>query len=75
MIDNVHGDNDKTPSPSGSQHVMLHTIYSARALLRNFGKMKLKKKWKENISRSLLNELTTHALNTTGVHGTLSGTW
>ena len=44
MIDNVHGDNDKTPSPSGSQHVMLHTIYSARALLRNFGKMKLKKK-------------------------------
>ena len=38
-IDNVHGGNDKTPPPSGSQHVMLHTIYSTRALPRNFGKI------------------------------------
>ena len=39
MIDNVRGDNDKTPPPSGSQHLKLHTIYSTRPLPRNFGKM------------------------------------
>ena len=39
MIGNVHGDNDKTPSPSGSQHIMLHVIYSLRTLPRTFGKI------------------------------------
>ena len=47
MIDNVHSDNDNIPQPSGSQHVMLHTIYSTRALPKNFGKMKFLKNWKE----------------------------
>ena len=32
-----------TPSPSGRQHVMLHFIYSTRALPRKFGKMIFKK--------------------------------
>ena len=39
MIDNVHRDNNKTPLPSGSQHVMLHTIYSTSALPTTFGKI------------------------------------
>ena len=64
MIGNVHGDNGKTPSPSGSQHIMLHVMYSFRALPRTFGKMTFLKNWKKNISRSLLNELATHAPNT-----------
>ena len=73
MIDNVHGDNDKTPPPSGSYYVMLHTIYSTRALHRNLGKMKFKAKIKKNISKSSLNKLATHAPNTTWVHRTLQG--
>ena len=48
MIGNVHGDNDKTPSPSGSQHIMLHVIYSLRALPRTFEKMTFLKHWKKN---------------------------
>ena len=39
MMDNVHGDKDKTPSPSGRQNIMLHAIYSTRALPRNFEKI------------------------------------
>ena len=70
MIGNVHADNDKTPSPSDSQHIMLHVIYSLRALPRAFGKMT---KIGKNISRSLLNELETHAPNTAGIDGTLRG--
>ena len=75
MIDNVHGDNDKTPSLSGSQHVMLHTRYSTRGLPRNFGKMTFLKKWKKNISKSSHDEMATHALNTARVHGKLCETW
>ena len=74
MIGNVHGDNDKTPSPSGSQHIMLHVIYSLRALPRTFGKITFLKNWKKT-SRSLLNELATHAPNTAGINGTLCGAW
>ena len=74
MIGNVHGDNDKTPSPSGSQHIMLHVIYSLRVLPRTFGKMTFLKNWKI-ISRSSLNEMAAHAPNTAGINGTLSGTW
>ena len=66
MIGNVHG-ND-TP-PSGSQHIMLHVMYSTRALPRAFGKMTFLKNWKKNISRSSLNELATHAPNAVGVNG------
>ena len=50
MIGNVHGDNDKTPSPSGSQHIMLHVIYSLRALPRTFGKMTFLKNWKKTLA-------------------------
>ena len=39
MIDNVHGDKDKTVPPAGSQNIMLHAIYSTRALPRNFEKI------------------------------------
>ena len=39
MIDNVHGDKDKTPTPSGSQNIMWVAIYSTRALLRNSEKI------------------------------------
>ena len=39
MMDNVHGDKDKTPSPSGRQNIMLHAIYSTRALPRNIEKI------------------------------------
>ena len=74
MIGNVHCDNGKIPPPTGSQHIMLHAIYSTRALPRNFGKMTFLEKLEKNISRSLFNELATHAPNTTGVHGTLSET-
>ena len=38
-MDNVCGDKDKTLPPFLSQHVMLHTKDSTRALPRNFGKM------------------------------------
>ena len=48
MIGNVHGDNDKTPSSSGCQYIMLHVIYSLRALPRTFGKMAFLKHWKKN---------------------------
>ena len=48
MIDNVRDDNDKTPTLSGSQHVMLHAIYSTRSLSRNFGEMTFKKTWNKN---------------------------
>ena len=76
MIGNVHGDNDKTPSLSGSQHIMLHVIYNLRAkLTQNFWEDGIFKKSEENISRSLLNELATHAPNTAGVNGTLCGAW
>ena len=74
MIDNVHGGNGKTLSPSGSQHIMLHVKYSTRALPRTFGKMTFFKNWKK-ISRSSLNELVTHAPNTAGVNRTLCDTW
>ena len=74
MIGNVLDDNDKTPSPSGSQHIMLHVIYSLRALPRTFGKMTFLKHWKK-ISRSSLNEMAIHAPNTVGINGTLCGTW
>ena len=46
MVGNVHGDNDKTPSPSGNQHILLHVVYSTRGLPRTFGKMKFLKHWK-----------------------------
>ena len=46
MIVNDHGDNDKTPSSSGSQHIMLHVIYSTRGLPRTFWKMTFFKTWK-----------------------------
>ena len=45
MIGNVHGDNGKTPSPSGSQHIMLHVKYSTRALPITFAKMSFFKNW------------------------------
>ena len=73
MIRNVHGNNDKTPSPSDSQHIMLHVIYSLRALPRTFGKMTFLNIGKK-ISRSSLNEMATHAPNTAGINGTLCGT-
>ena len=60
MIDNSHSDNDKTPSLSDSQHIMLRTIYSNRELPRNF-EDDIFKKLEKNISKSLLNELETHA--------------
>ena len=60
MIDSSHSDNDKTPSLSDSQHVMLRTIYSTRALPRNF-EDDIFKKLEKKISKSLLNELATHA--------------
>ena len=75
MIGNVHGVNGKTPSPSGSQHIMLHVEYSTRELSRTLWKMTFFKNWKKNISRSSLNELATHAPNTAGANGTLCGTW
>ena len=75
MIRNVHGDNGKTASPSGSQHIVLHVKYSTRALPRTFGKMTFFKNWKKNISRSSLNEVATHASNTAAVNGTLCGAW
>ena len=74
MINNVDGGTDKTLPPSGNQHIMLHAIYSTRALPRNFGKMTFLRNWKKNISRSSLN-LVTHSPNTAGVHGTLCGVW
>ena len=46
MIDNVHGYNGKTPPPSGSQHIMLHTIFRTRALPRSFGKKTFLRNWK-----------------------------
>ena len=74
MIGNVHGDNDKTPSPSGSQHIMLHVIYGLRALPRTFGKITFLKNWKK-ISRLLFNEMAAYALNKAGINGTLCGAW
>ena len=47
MINNAYDDNDKTPSPSGSQHFMLHAIYNTRTFPRNFGKMAFLKSWKK----------------------------
>ena len=47
MIGNVHGDNGKTPSPSDSQHIILHAKYSTGALRRTFGKMIFFKNWKK----------------------------
>ena len=73
MIDNVHGDNDKTPPPSASQHVMLHTTYSTRALPRNFGKMIFFKKFEKKVSRSWLNKQATHTPNSWGPWGTVWG--
>ena len=32
MIDNIHGDKDKTPPLFGSENIMLHAIYSTNAL-------------------------------------------
>ena len=43
MIDNVNGDKDKTPLPSDSQNIMLHAIYSTRALPRNFERITFRK--------------------------------
>ena len=74
MIGNVHGINDKTSPLSCSQDILLHAIYSARALPRNFGKMKFfKKSEKNNITRPSLNELATKNPNSAGFHETLSG--
>ena len=39
MLDNVHGDKDKTAAPFVSQNIMLHAVYSTRALPRNFEKI------------------------------------
>ena len=53
MIENFHSDNDKTPSLSDSQHIMLRTMYSTRALPRNFEDdifKKLEKKHKQVIA-------------------------
>ena len=74
MIGNVHVINGKTPSTSGSQHIMLPVKDSTRALPRTFGKMTFFKNWKK-ISRLSLNELATHAPNTAGVNRTLCDTW
>ena len=55
MIDNVHGDKDKTPPPSESQNIMLHAICSIRALPRNFEEitfLKIGKKHKKHIFNS-----------------------
>ena len=43
MIDNVLGDKDKTPPPSGSQNITLYAIYSTRALPKSFEKITFKK--------------------------------
>ena len=72
MIGNVHGDNDKTPSSSGSQHIMLHVI---QGITENFSEDNISKTLEINISRSLLNELAIRVLNTAGVKGTLCGAW
>ena len=72
MIGNVHGDNDKTPSSSGSQHIMLHVI---QGITENFSEDNISKTLEINISRSLPNELAIHAPNTAGVNGTLCGAW
>ena len=72
MIGNVHGDNDKTPSSSGSQHIMLHVI---QGITQNFWEDEIFKTLEINISKSLLNELAIHASNTAGVTGTLCGAW
>ena len=69
MIGNVHGDNDKTPSPSGSQHIMLLLN------LMNFWEDDIFKTLEINISRSLLNERAIHARNIAGVNGTLCRAW
>ena len=47
MTGNVDGVNGKTPSPSGSQHIMLHVEYSTRELPRTFRKMKFFKNWEK----------------------------
>ena len=47
MIGNDHGDNDKTPSSSGSQNIMLHVICSIRELPGTFWKMAFLKTWKK----------------------------
>ena len=46
MIGNDHVDNDKTPSPSGSQHNATCYI-GASGLPRTFGKMRFLKTWKK----------------------------
>ena len=43
MMGNVHGDNDKTPSSSGSQHIMLHVI---QGITQNFWEDDILKHWK-----------------------------
>ena len=75
MIDNFHGDSDKTPLPFGSQYEMLHTIYSTRALPKNFRKMTFLKNWKKKVSRSWFNEQATYTPNTAGIQGALCGAW
>ena len=53
-------------------NIMVHVIYSLRALPRTFGKMRFLKIGKK-IGRSSLNEMATHAPNTAGINGTLCG--
>ena len=72
MIGNDHGDNDKTPSPSGSQHIMVHVI---QGITQNFWEDDIFNSLEINISRSLLNEPAIHAPNTAGVNGTLCSAW
>ena len=53
MIEHFHSDKDKTLSLSDSQHIMLRTMYSTRALPRNFEDdifKKLEKKHKQVIA-------------------------
>ena len=67
MIGNDHDDNDKTPSPSGSQHMMLNVIY--QGITKNFWEDDIFKNLEKNISRSSLNELAIQAPNTAGANG------
>ena len=73
MIGNVHGENDKAPSPSGSQHIMLHVI---QGITQNIWEDDIFKSLEINISRSMLiNEQAIQAPNTAGINRTLCGTW
>ena len=51
MIDNVHGDKNKTPPPFGIQNVMLHAIYSTKTLPEILRRLQFEKLGK-NIRRS-----------------------